>query len=166
MYVDLCGPMAVTSRSGNLYSMNVIDDFSGYVWSIPLHAKADASSSLQTWHNAVTVQSSKTLQVLVSDNGELVSNETSNWCAKEGIKHQLTAPYTSAQNGRAERLHRTIQGKAWTMRIDCNAPGSLWDEFFATAAYLTNLTGANANTGHTPYEHCLVRSLLCLTCAK
>ena len=152
VYVDLCGPMAVTSRSGNLYSMNVIDDFSGYGWSIPLRAKADASSSLQTWHKAVTVQSGETLQVLVSDNGELVSKETSNWCAKEGIEHQLTAPYTSAQNGRAERLHRTIQGKARTMRIDCNAPGSLWDEFFATAAYLTNLTGANANTGHTPYE--------------
>ena len=31
VYVDLCGPMAVLSRAGNLYSMNVIDDYSGYI---------------------------------------------------------------------------------------------------------------------------------------
>ena len=67
VYVDLCGPMAVTSRSGNLYSMNVIDDFSGYVWSIPLRTKADAASSLQIWHKAVTVQSGETLKILISD---------------------------------------------------------------------------------------------------
>jgi hypothetical protein len=36
VYVDLCGPMAVTSHAGNLYSMNLIDDFTGYVWSVPL----------------------------------------------------------------------------------------------------------------------------------
>ena len=36
VYADLCGPMAVTSRTGNMYAMNIIDDFSGYVWSIPL----------------------------------------------------------------------------------------------------------------------------------
>ena len=31
VYVDLCGPMPVTSRSGFSYSMNVIDDYSSYV---------------------------------------------------------------------------------------------------------------------------------------
>ena len=49
VYVDLCGPMAVTSRAGNLYSMNVIDDFSGYVWTLPLRSKADALRTLQIW---------------------------------------------------------------------------------------------------------------------
>ena len=36
VHVDLCGPMAVVSRTRNVYGMNMIDDFSGYVWSIPL----------------------------------------------------------------------------------------------------------------------------------
>jgi transposase InsO family protein len=152
VYVDLCGPMAVTSRSGNLYSMNVIDDFSGYVWTIPLRSKAEAFSAIRTWHKAVTVQTGEILRILVTDNGELVSNATRDWCQIEGIDHQLTAPHTSAQNGRAERLHRTILGKARAMRLACNAPGFLWDEFCATAAYLTNLTAATANKGRTPYE--------------
>jgi hypothetical protein len=74
------------------------------------------------------------------------------WCQAHGIDHHLTAPYTSAPNGRAERLHRTIIGKACTMHISCNAPDFLWDEFCATAAYLTNFTAATANHGQTPYE--------------
>ena len=152
VHVDLCGPMAVVSRAGNLYSMNMIDDFSGYVWTVPLRSKADACPALQIWHKAVTVQTGQTLQTLVTDNGELTSKAMTDFCQSEGIVHQTTAPYTSAQNGRAERLHRTILAKARTMRIACGAPGSLWDEFSSTAAYLTNFTAATANLGRTPYE--------------
>ena len=152
VYVDLCGPMAVTSRAGNLYSMNLIDDFSGYVWTLPLRSKADAFRTFQIWHKAVTVQSGELLKILVSDNGELVSKSMEDWCQLHGVNHQRTAPYTSAHNGRAECLHRTILGKARTMRIACNAPGFLWDKFCATAAYLTTLTAATANLGRTPYE--------------
>ena len=38
------------------------------------------------------------------------------------------------------------------MCLACNAPGSFWDEFFQTAAYLTNLTAATSNLRRTPYE--------------
>jgi transposase InsO family protein len=152
VYVDLCGPMAVSSQTGNLYCMNLIDDFSGYVWSIPIRSKSNTSLALQNWHKAVTVQSGETLCILVTDNGKLVSKSTEAWCQSHGIDHQCTAPYMSAQNGRAEWLHRTIQGKACSMHLACNAPGFLWDEFFLTAAYLTCLTAATTNQGHTPYK--------------
>jgi len=152
VYVDLCGPMPVSSRSGNLYCMNLIDDFSGYVWAIPLRSKSEACPALQIWHKAVTVQTEDTLRILITDNGELVSKSTQTWCQTHGIDHQTTAPYTSAQNGRVERLHRTINEKARTMRLACNAPGFLWDEFFLTAAYLTSLTAATSNRGRTPFE--------------
>src|SRR6266404_7032153 len=104
--------MSVASRAGNVYSMNVIDDFSGYVWSLPLKSKAAAFAVLRNWHKSVTNQSGHRLGKLISDNGELVSDASRAWCLAEGIEHQLTAPYTSAQNGRAERLHRTINAKA------------------------------------------------------
>ena len=104
-------------------------------------------------HKAVTVQSGDTLRIIVTDNGELVSKSMSTWCQSHGIDHQTTAPYTSAQNGRVERLHRTIHGKARAMRLACNAPGFLWDEFFLTAAYLTNLTAATANQWANPVSN-------------
>jgi hypothetical protein len=152
VFVDLCGPMPCPSRSGRLYSMNVIEDFSSYVWSLPLRNKAEAATVLQHWHRAVENQSGNRLKILVTDNGELVSKVMEAWCSRFGIDHQLTAPYTSAQNGRAERLHRTILNKARAMRLSCNAPLSLWDEFCATSAYLTNLTPTSSLQLRTPFE--------------
>jgi hypothetical protein len=58
----------------------------------------------------------------------------------------------SAHNRRAEHLHRTILRKARTMQLTCNTPGFLWDEFCATAAYLTTLTATTANLGKTPFK--------------
>jgi transposase InsO family protein len=152
VHVDLCGPMPVASRSGHVYSMNVIDNHSSYMWSLPLRNKSEASSILQGWHRAVKNQSGHKLKVLVTDNGELVSKSMTDWCTTHGIDHQLTAPYTSAHNGRAERLHRTLLGRARSMRLACNAPASLWDEFCATAAYLTNLTASSSLQGRMPHE--------------
>ena len=105
VFVDLCGPMRPVSSSGNLYSMNIVDDFSNYMWSLPLISKGDTASELQKWHRTIENQSGLKLKVLVTDNGELVSKSISNWCSQFGILHYRMAPYTSAQNGCAERMH-------------------------------------------------------------
>ena len=152
VFLDLCGPMSVASRSGRLYSMNVIDDYTSYVWSLPLRNKSDAIVVLQGWHAAVQNQSGHRLTYLITDNGELSSHSMTVFCSRNGITHLFTAPYTSAHNGRAERLHRTLHEKARTMRLACNAPQSMWDEFCATAAFLTNLSASSSLHGRTPYE--------------
>ena len=152
VFVDLTGPIHVTSKSGRRYSMNIIDDFSSYVWTIALRSKDEASIAIKVWHRLVENLSGASLKSIVTDNGELLSQSVTDWCAQLGIDHQLTAPYTSAQNGRAERLHRTLMDKVRTMRAACNAPMFLWDEFCATAAYLTNLTASSSINGKTPFE--------------
>ena len=105
VFVDLCGPHSIPSRSGFLYIMNVIDDYSGYHWTRLLKLKSDALRVLREWLSAVEIQTGEKLQYLVTDNGELRSNKTAAWCAKKGITHQFTTRHTSAQNGRVERLH-------------------------------------------------------------
>ena len=152
VFVDLCGLIRPISSSGQLYSMNVIDDYSSYVWTLPLKSKGDAASNLQKWHRSIENQSGHRLKILVTDNGELVSKSMAEWCDQLGIDHQRTAPYTSAQNGRAERLHRTILDKVRMMMLSCSAPTTLWDEFCATSAYLTNLTPSSSLQGCTPFE--------------
>ena len=67
--------------------MNVIDNFSSYVWTIPLKSKGDAAPSLQNWHHSVKNQLGHRLKILVTDNGKLVSNSMVDWCAKFGIDH-------------------------------------------------------------------------------
>lgn len=152
VFVDLCGPIRPLSSSGRLYSMNIIDDFSSYVWTIALKSKDEAAPTLQNWHCTVENQSGHRLKILVSDNGELVSRSMTEWCAQFGVAHHRTAPYTSAQNGCAERLHRAILDKACAMLISCAMPRNLWDEFCTTSAYLTNLTPSSSLQGRTPFE--------------
>ena len=152
VFIDLCGPMSIPSRSGRLYSMNIIDDYSSFVWSLPLRSKDEAAPVLKHWLTALEVQTPHRLRSFVTDNGELASSQIQDWCSQKGILHLFTAPYTSAHNGRAERLHRTLLDKARAMISACKAPTNMWDEFCATAAYLTNLTGTTANNGKTPSE--------------
>jgi histone deacetylase 1/2 len=132
--------------------MHVIDDFSGYIWGLPLRSKGDAASVFQLWHKHVTTQTDLPLKCLVTNNGELVSKSMREWCDSLGIDHIVTAPYTLAQNGRAERVHRTILGKARTMCLACNVPPSFWDEFCTTAAYLTNFMPTPTLNNKTTYE--------------
>src|SRR5216683_6607254 len=56
------------------------------------------------------------------------------------------------QNGHAEHVHQMILRKARVMRLACNAPPSLWDEFCVTVVYLTNLTATPTLGKKTPYE--------------
>jgi Integrase core domain len=152
VHVDLTGPMSITSRSGYLYSMNIIDDFSGYPWTIPLKSKADAFSKLCAWELAVCAQSGEQIGIYVTDNGELKSSAIRDWCASHSTTHHFTAPHISAQNGRCECLHLTLMNKARSVSIACHAPPSFWDEFMATACYLSSLTASTSLHNHMPSE--------------
>ena len=100
--------------------MNVINDYLGYHWTCLLKLKSNASCVLREWLSTVKIQTGKKLQYLVTDNGELHSQETAAWCTEKGITHQFTTPHTSAQNGRVEHLHRTLMNKVRAMHLVTN----------------------------------------------
>jgi len=55
-----------------------------------------------------------------------------------GIKFRMSCPYTSQQNGRAERKHRHIAELGLTLLAQAKMPLSYWWEAFSTAVYLIN----------------------------
>ena len=64
-------------------------------------------------------QTGRRIKALHSDNGgEYTSKEFDAFCVLEGIKRQLTVPYTPQQNGVAERKNRAIVGAARSMLHD------------------------------------------------
>ena len=67
--------------------MNIINDFSSYMWTVPLKSKDEAMPALQAWHHTVENQSGHHLKILVSDNRKLVSYSMAEWCAQFGIDH-------------------------------------------------------------------------------
>lgn len=73
--------------------MNIINDFSSYIWTIALKTKAEVGRALQVWHKVVENQSNKWLKILVTDNGELLFNNIIKWCMDYSVEHHLTVPY-------------------------------------------------------------------------
>jgi len=153
VHVDLMEHPDTVSVAGNKYIMDIIDDHSSYAWAIHLAAKSDAFNALQAWALAREVKTSSKIGIYRSDNGELKTDSMRDWLLSRGSQHQFTAPHTSAQNGRVERLHRTLMGKACTMRSTCGIPVNHWDEFLLTACYLSNWTPVTSQGSHTPFEH-------------
>jgi hypothetical protein len=59
---------------------------------------------------------------------------------KEGVRVELTVPYTPSQNGVAERLNRTLIAKARAILVTAEMPLQLWGEAVHVAYYLKDLT--------------------------
>jgi hypothetical protein len=60
-------------------------------------------------------------------------------------------PYTPEQNGKAERLNRTLMEKVRSMMADCDLPAEAWGEAMYTATYLRNRSPVT-NKECTPFE--------------
>jgi len=66
---------------------------------------------------------------------------------------QLSAPYAHQQNGKAERVICTIEGRMYAMLDHAHLPHNLWGEAALCAAYLFNCTeSCSLEPGKTPYE--------------
>jgi hypothetical protein len=154
VFCDLSGSAErVATPNGEHYSMSMLDDHTSFVWTKLLKTKDQAADEIIAWHARVSRQHGRTLRTLQIDNGELKSKKLESWSASLGIEIRFTAPYSSSQNGRVERVHQTIAGTARAMRIACGLPENMWGEFTLTASYLRNFrltTALPANV--TPHE--------------
>lgn len=110
VHADLCGPVSIDSYGGGKYFLTFIDDFSRYSHVYILKQKSDAFECFQDFKAKVECQTGHKLQCLRTDNGgEFVSNSFNDYCRSLGISRQFTVPYSSAQNGVAERRNRSTQ---------------------------------------------------------
>uniref|UniRef100_A0A2N9GIS0 Retrovirus-related Pol polyprotein from transposon TNT 1-94 n=1 Tax=Fagus sylvatica TaxID=28930 RepID=A0A2N9GIS0_FAGSY len=60
------------------------------------------------------------------------------FCAANGIRMEKTIPRTPQQNGVAERMNRTLNERARSMRLHAGLPETFWADAVNTATYLIN----------------------------
>ena len=83
--------------------MSFINDFSRKSSIFFMKTKGQVFQQFQEFKALVENQTGRIFRVLRSDNGgEYTSNEFRDFCAREGIRRELTVPYTPKQNGVAE----------------------------------------------------------------
>ena len=150
---DVCGPIRVSSIGGFRYFLSFTDDATRYSHVVFLKEKGEATQRVMDYCAKVERQFGKYPRWLRFDNGkEYVNAKMREWADGKGITLEMTAPYSSSQNGVAERFNRTHMELARSMLVAKGLPSFLWDEAVAHANYLRNRVGTGALVDRTPYE--------------
>ena len=162
VHTDVMGPFPVNSRGGARYLVTFVDDFSGYVWVEFLERKSDVFDKVREFVVKHSTSQCKVngvvwgcdLKYLRSDNGgEYRNHRLTRFCKTMGITQQFSEPYTPEQNGRAERMNRTLLEMVKSNLKHANLGHEFWAHTFQTAAYLRNrCLSRTANKVKTPYE--------------
>jgi len=74
------------------------------------------------------------------------------YCKQHSITHEFTAPYSSAQNGLAERAIRTTMDDVRTLLCDSDLGHSYWAEAAAYSIDTRNLIPSRRHPGKVPLE--------------
>ena len=139
VHSDVWGPSPVTSLGGAQYYVTFIDDSTRKTWVYFLKHKSEVFKKFQEWKAMVELETGNKLKCLRSDNGgEYIDAKFVEFCAQRGIRMEKTIRRTPQQNGVAERMNRTINERARSMRLQSGLPKALWAHAVSTAVYLIN----------------------------
>ena len=95
----------VYSHSGYKYYVVFIDAYTHYIWSYPVRQKSDVPHVIRAFFAYVTTQFRLPIVAFRSDNGTEYDNVAlRSFFSAQGTAFRLSCPYTSQQNGKAERI--------------------------------------------------------------
>jgi hypothetical protein len=98
------------------YAVVFYDDYTSMAWLVLIKTKDQTLKATKQFHAYVRTQFNAVVKHWRSDaGGEYTSKAFTEYMRDNGIHIQQSAPYAHQQNGRAERLIRTIMDKAQPM---------------------------------------------------
>jgi transposase InsO family protein len=105
---DLWGPSRVPSVGGKSYLMIIVDGGNSYKYGTYTSDKSDSTTlaAFAIFRVKAETATGRKVRRLRTDRA-FESTAWNKYCQTHGITHEFTAPYSSAQNGLAERAIRT-----------------------------------------------------------
>ena len=126
IHSDFCEMNGVLTKGRKKYFMTLIDDSTRYFYVYLLNTKDEALHYFKIYKAEVENQLEKKIKRVRSDRGgEYFSNEFDLFCAKHGIIHERTPPYSPQSNGVAERKNRTLTDLVNAM-LDTSGLSKAW----------------------------------------
>ena len=139
--------------NGDQWAMHFLCDKAQTHYGYTFANKSDARETVKDFDAFVKRQYKVEILIWHTDGEKALDKaEFDNWLLTEGFLFETTAPYSSSQNGRAERAGGLIMRKARAMRIEAKVPTDLWPEFFKSAVYIANRTPTKQLGWLTPLE--------------
>ena len=150
---DLWGPSRVQSIGGKIFLMIIVDAGTAYKYGAYLANKSDNTTieAFDIFQVRAETLTGRKLHRLRTD-GAFGSSAWSEYLQKYGIIHEPTAPYSSAQNGLAERAIRTMLEDVHTLLRDSGLGHSYWAEAAAYSIDNRNLIPSRWHPGKIPLE--------------
>ena len=138
LHMDTCGPFPVLTPGGTSIFL-VFLDHSNYGHTVLLAKKSDAFAAYLPAEARWEHKSGNRILAICSDGAkEFVEGVFGEHMAAKGITHQVTVPYTHAQNGKAEQYVHTLEDTAQTLLADSGLPAEFYSNTVLTAQYLRN----------------------------
>ena len=115
----------VVSISGYKYYLVILDDCTHYLWTFPLRLKSDTFSTLAHFIAHASTQFGARVKAVQCDNGkEFDNSSTRHFFITQGIHLRMSCPYTSPQNGKAERIIRSTNNVVRSLLFQASMPPS------------------------------------------
>ncbi|GJX84979.1 ribonuclease H-like domain-containing protein [Tanacetum coccineum] len=142
----------IPSESGIKYYAIFLDHFSHFVWVYPLHKKSDLFDNFVAFRAYVNRQFNVDIKALQCDHGGEYDNTRFHELFRQnGIQFRFSCPRTSQQNGKSERMLRTINNLIRTLLFQAHIPPSYWVEALNMAAHLLNRLPSTAINNEIPF---------------
>ncbi|GJV27034.1 ribonuclease H-like domain-containing protein [Tanacetum coccineum] len=142
----------IPSESRIKYYAIFLDHFSHFVWVYPLHKKSDLFDNFVTFRACVNKQFNVDIKALQYDHdGEYDNTRFHDLFYQNAMQFQFSCPRTSQQNGKSERMLRTINNLIRTLLFQAHIPPSYWVEALNMDAHLLNILPSTAINNEIPF---------------
>lgn len=126
----------VQGINGEAFFVTVLDEASGYIWTLPVRAKSEVAELLVQLLHREMKQGLEILRLQTDGGSEFSKLE--NFIATEGISHRVTPRYEHNANGPVESANRRITEKACSLMLDSQLPAAFWPYAVRYAAMIYN----------------------------
>ncbi|KAF5366087.1 hypothetical protein D9757_012381 [Collybiopsis confluens] len=150
---DLWGPSRIPTDAGNIYMMAIVDSGSGTHAAEFLPNKGDTATiaAFDRYRVTAEAESGKRIRTVLTDNA-FVSKAWEDYFTSHDIHHVTTTPYSSAQNGLAERAIRQITEDMRANLRDSGLGPSYWAHAADHSTYTRNYIPSRRHPNRIPRE--------------
>lgn len=140
------------SMSGIRYYVLFLDHYTQFLWVYPLRHKSEVFSKNFHFLSYVETQFNSKIQSFQCDNGGEFNNKNfHNLFDASGIQFRFSCPHTSQQNGKAERMIRTVNNTIRCLLFQAKLSGVYWVEALHVAVHTLNMLPYSSIQNQIPY---------------
>jgi len=151
VHTDIGGPLT-ESLAGSIYFMTALEDSTGFITATPIKTKWKAPQVLKTRIKQLEMLTGVKVKRVRHDGAkQCVTNDFKAWYEDKGNTSEMTAPYKSQQNGKAERVNRTLMKRVRAALLDAGAEEDQWAEALDSVVHVLNRS-PKAGLDVTPLE--------------